>query len=97
MYTLSKIAIPMDVEFMLGDTFESLRPKLTRWERFDEAAAAVEEMMAAVAKSGPVEEEPEDQEPEGGEEGRRMGGDEAESGEESEVSFYWRCLHLLES
>lgn len=76
---------------MLSDTFESLRPKLVLYKSFGEAAAAVEEMMQAVAKAGPVEDEPEEQE--GGEEGRRAGagdgGDDAESGEESEVSC--RC------
>lgn len=73
---------------MLEDTFESLRPKLTRAERFDEARAAVEEMMAAVAKAGPAsgEEEQEEQEQEGGEDGRRPGAEEAGSGEESDVS-----------
>lgn len=81
----------MDVEFMLSDTFESLRPKLVLVKTFGEAAVAVEEMMAAVAKAGPVDDEPEEIEAEGGAEGRRAGageeGDEAEDEEESDVSW----------
>lgn len=42
----------MDVEFMLSDTFEQLRPKLVKFQNFAEAAQAVDEMMAAVSKSG---------------------------------------------
>lgn len=90
MYTLSKGTLPMDVDFMLSDTFESLRPKLVLYKSFGEAAQAVEEMMAAVAKAGPVEEEPEEGDLEGGDEGRRAGAgdavDEEEEEGESEVS-----------
>lgn len=42
----------MDVEFMLSDTFEQLRPKLELYKTFGEAAQAVDEMLAAVAISG---------------------------------------------
>jgi regulator of nonsense transcripts 2 len=44
--------MPMDVDFMLSDTYEELRPKLELFKTFSEAAAAVDEMMAAVATSG---------------------------------------------
>lgn len=49
MYTLSKRSLPMDIEFMLSDTFELLRPKLVKFQTFAEAAQAVDEMMAAAA------------------------------------------------
>lgn len=42
----------MDVEFMLADTFEQLRPNLVLFKTFAEASQAVDEMMAAVAKNG---------------------------------------------
>ncbi|KAM0751324.1 ARM repeat-containing protein [Meredithblackwellia eburnea MCA 4105] len=61
MYILAKKSIPMDVEFMVSDTFEQLRPKLVLFKEFADAAHAVDEMLAAVAKSGPVEEELEEE------------------------------------
>lgn len=44
--------MPMDVEFMMSDTFEQLRPKLVLFKTFGEAAEAVDEMLAAGAKNG---------------------------------------------
>lgn len=96
MYTLSKATVPMDVEFMLSDTFELLRPKLVLFKTFSEAAQAVEEMMAAVAKNGPGvgEEEVEEAEEEGRkgalelEEEAGEDGEESSDSEDSEVS---RC------
>ena len=52
MYVLAKGALPMDVGFMYSDTLEQVRPKLVRFQTFPEAAFAVDEMMAAVAKDG---------------------------------------------
>lgn len=52
MYVLAKGALPMDVGFMYSDTLEQVRPKLVRFQTFPEAAIAVDEMMAAVAKDG---------------------------------------------
>lgn len=52
MYVLSKGALPMDVGFMYSDTLEHLQPKLVRFATYPEAALAVEDMMAAVAKEG---------------------------------------------
>ncbi|BGP57439.1 hypothetical protein JCM8202_001997 [Rhodotorula sphaerocarpa] len=82
MYVLAKGSLPMDVGFMYSDTLEHLRPKLLKFQTFPEAAAAVEEMLAAVAKAPP---EPEEEEPDadGEGEGARPGADEAD-GEESE-------------
>ena len=52
MYTLAKASIPMDIDFMLSDTFEQLRPSLHRFKSYEEAAEAVQEMFLAVAKDG---------------------------------------------
>lgn len=38
--------LPMDVDFMLTDTFEGLRPKLTLFASYEEAAAAFDEIVA---------------------------------------------------
>ncbi|GAA5821683.1 hypothetical protein JCM11251_000968 [Rhodosporidiobolus azoricus] len=78
LYVLSKGALPMDVGFMYSDTLEQLRPKLARFATFPEAAQAVDEMMAAVAKDAPPDEEVDEQD---GQEGARPGADE--EGEES--------------
>lgn len=87
----------MDVDFMLSDTFEQLRPNITLYKTFDEAVIAVDEMLASVAKSGPIEDDPED----GRDDGRRDGGEEGveeeeggessgedEDDEEGEVSLF---------
>jgi len=50
LYVLSKGLLPMDVEFMLSDTFEAIRPKLERFRTFAEAAAAVDAMFAEQAE-----------------------------------------------
>lgn len=52
MYVLVKGTLPMDVGFMYADTMEQLRPKMTLYKTFPEAASAVDEMMAAVAREG---------------------------------------------
>lgn len=47
-YILSKAQpLPMDVDFMLSDTMEVLRPSFVLKHTFDEAAAAVDEMLVA--------------------------------------------------
>ena len=91
MYVLAKGSLPMDVGFMYSDTLEHLRPKLVKFQTFPEAAIAVEEMMAAVARALPEPEEDE-QDVEGEGEGARPGADEVEEEEsetdgESEVSI----------
>ncbi|TFY71699.1 hypothetical protein EVG20_g1301 [Dentipellis fragilis] len=45
-YVLCKEPIPMDVEFMLTDTLEAVRPKMGMFKNLEEAAAAVDEMFA---------------------------------------------------
>ncbi|KAG0661052.1 hypothetical protein C6P46_004159 [Rhodotorula mucilaginosa] len=83
MYVLAKGSLPMDVGFMYSDTLEHLRPKLVKFQTFPEAAVAVDEMMAAVAKAPPEPEEDE-QDVEGEGQGARPGADEVDE-EESET------------
>ena len=46
-YILSKVQpLPMDVDFMLSDTLEALRPQFVLKKSFEEAAEAVDEMFA---------------------------------------------------
>ncbi|GAA5822482.1 hypothetical protein JCM5353_000523 [Sporobolomyces roseus] len=80
MYVLVKGTLPMDVGFMYADTMEQLRPKMTLYKTFPEAAVAVDEMMASVSKEAPADEEVDEID---GREGPREGADE-EGEEESE-------------
>ncbi|KZO98973.1 ARM repeat-containing protein [Calocera viscosa TUFC12733] len=50
MYVHCKEAIPMDVEFMITDTIEALRPKMTLYKTYDESAAAVNEIFRLQAQ-----------------------------------------------
>ncbi|ORY33038.1 armadillo-type protein [Naematelia encephala] len=52
LYVTCKSEIPMDVEFMLSDTLDALRPKAPRLKTFAEAAAAVDELLGAQAQDG---------------------------------------------
>lgn len=38
--------LPMDIDFMVSDTFETLRPKLVLFGTYEEAAVAVDDMFA---------------------------------------------------
>ncbi|KZT08499.1 transcription factor [Laetiporus sulphureus 93-53] len=46
LYVLSKAPLPMDVEFMLTDSIEAIRPKLNMFKTYEEAASAVDDMFA---------------------------------------------------
>ncbi|KAF8483178.1 ARM repeat-containing protein [Gautieria morchelliformis] len=48
LYTLCKGLLPMDVEFMLSDSLEAVRPQLVRFKTFEEAAFAVDDIITAV-------------------------------------------------
>nr|XP_018259411.1 uncharacterized protein I303_08339 [Kwoniella dejecticola CBS 10117]OBR81569.1 hypothetical protein I303_08339 [Kwoniella dejecticola CBS 10117] len=50
LYVTCKTEIPMDVEFMLTDTLDTLRPKMTHLKTFNEAAAKVDEILALGAE-----------------------------------------------
>ena len=48
LYVHCKNSVPMDVEFMLNDSLEAVRPKLVQFKSFEEAAVAVDEMFNVV-------------------------------------------------
>ncbi|CCL99869.1 uncharacterized protein FIBRA_01894 [Fibroporia radiculosa] len=54
LYVLCKASLPMDVEFMLTDSLEAVRPKLTMFKSFDEAVVAVDEMFNTVYQNAGV-------------------------------------------
>ncbi|KAL5523773.1 hypothetical protein ACEPAG_7946 [Sanghuangporus baumii] len=55
MYILAKDPLPMDVEFMLEDSLEAVRPKLNRFKNFEEAARAVDELFTQVLQNTSIE------------------------------------------
>ncbi|WWC72867.1 uncharacterized protein I206_106831 [Kwoniella pini CBS 10737] len=65
LYVACKTEIPMDVDFMLTDTLDALRPKSPRLKTFNEAAAKVDEILALGAQ------EADDESEDGSEEGDR--------------------------
>ncbi|KZT65935.1 ARM repeat-containing protein [Daedalea quercina L-15889] len=54
LYVLCKEPLPMDVEFMLTDSLEAVRPKLTVLKTFEEAAVAVDEMFATALQNAGI-------------------------------------------
>ena len=79
LYILSKGPRPLDIDFMITDTFEQLRPKTARFTSYGEAVFAVDEMFAAIAKEGA----PADEEAEAAEEDERRAVSEADGASES--------------
>ncbi|KAI0071735.1 transcription factor [Panus rudis PR-1116 ss-1] len=51
MYILCKDPLPMDIEFMLNDSLEAVRPKLVMYKTYEEAATAVDEMFVAALQN----------------------------------------------
>jgi regulator of nonsense transcripts 2 len=49
LYVVCKGEMPMDVNFMLSDILQALRPKAKRLVTFAEAAAAIDELVSAQA------------------------------------------------
>ncbi|WVR08877.1 hypothetical protein IAU60_005936 [Kwoniella sp. DSM 27419] len=79
LYVTCKSELPMDVNFMLTDTLDALRPKATHLKTFAEAAAAVDELLAAGAGDQVDDDVSED----GSEEGDRNGNDLPDDGPEA--------------
>ncbi|KAG0277333.1 hypothetical protein BGZ95_006119, partial [Linnemannia exigua] len=52
MYILSKESVPLEIEYMIEDTFTELRPKLRRFQSYEEAYAAVEALHGPLGGSG---------------------------------------------
>ncbi|EIN12047.1 transcription factor [Punctularia strigosozonata HHB-11173 SS5] len=53
-YVLCKDPIPMDVEFMLSDSLEAVRPKLVIPKSIEEAANAVDDMLNAALQTAGI-------------------------------------------
>ncbi|KAI0688727.1 transcription factor [Cerioporus squamosus] len=90
LYVHCKEPLPMDVEFMLNDSFEAVRPKMTLFKSFEEAAVAVDEMFnAALQDAGSNGDVGDDSgEESGGEdddEERERGEDEDEDDEQTQL------------
>ncbi|THH05283.1 hypothetical protein EW145_g4909 [Phellinidium pouzarii] len=82
-YIFTKEPLPMDVEFMLEDSFEAVRPKMDRYKEFDEAAHAVDEMFNQVLQTTNVIDDDGDDSGEDSD-GDREGGELQESEEDED-------------
>ncbi|TDL26278.1 ARM repeat-containing protein [Rickenella mellea] len=84
LYTFTKIDLPMDVEFMLSDSLEALRPNLVKFKTFEDAAFAVDDMFdAAMQKTVGSDGEGDDGE-DSGDDSDRERDDDAEEEEEDD-------------
>ncbi|KAL4242698.1 Nonsense-mediated mRNA decay protein Nmd2/UPF2 [Abortiporus biennis] len=86
MYVHCKAPLPMDVDFMLTDSIEAVRPKMVMYKTFDEAANAVDDIFsAAFQNAGLAATEAEDSGEDSGddEEGERRGDNEEEEAEQA--------------
>lgn len=50
LYVLCKAELPMEIDFMVADTLEMLRPKIAPFKTFEEAAEATDELLASLAE-----------------------------------------------
>ncbi|EJD02975.1 transcription factor [Fomitiporia mediterranea MF3/22] len=60
LYVFTKENLPMEVEFMLEDTLEALRPKMNKLKDFEEAAHAVDELFTQILHTNVNDAEGED-------------------------------------
>ncbi|THG98656.1 hypothetical protein EW026_g3557 [Hermanssonia centrifuga] len=81
LYVLCKDPLPMDVDFMLSDSMEALRPKLVMFKTFEEAAVAVDEMFSVAFQNAGLATGDDSGEEEDEEEGERRDTNEEEDGE----------------
>ncbi|KAH9832305.1 ARM repeat-containing protein [Rhodofomes roseus] len=87
-YVLCKDSLPMDVEFMLTDSLEAVRPKMSVYKTFEEAAVAVEEMFNIAFQNAGIttaEDSGDESDGEDGEE-RRGGGEEEDEDQMQTIS-----------
>ncbi|OCH88273.1 transcription factor [Obba rivulosa] len=54
LYVHCKVPLPMDVDFMLSDSLEAVRPNLVRFKTFEEAAVAVDEMISSALQNAGI-------------------------------------------
>lgn len=81
MYVLSKDPLPMDVEFMLYDSLEAVRPKLVMFKTFEEAVLTVDEMFTVAFQTAGLVAGEDSGEDSGGEGPKRGREDEEETEE----------------
>ncbi|KAF8638034.1 hypothetical protein AX16_010666 [Volvariella volvacea WC 439] len=79
-YIHCKEPLPMDVDFMVSDSLEAVRPKLEMAKTIEEAAAAVDNMLAAAFQGTAGEDSGDDS----GDEGERPEEQEDEDGEDED-------------
>ncbi|THH26707.1 hypothetical protein EUX98_g7481 [Antrodiella citrinella] len=80
LYILCKQPLPMDVDFMLTDSMEALRPKLVVAKTFEEAAIAVDELFnSALQNAGLISGD--DSGDDSGDEGERREGNNEDDGD----------------
>lgn len=87
MYLRCKEPPPMDVDFLLQDTFEELRPKLNIYATYEEASKAVQEMFSSISDRGEKADDDEMQEDEErieGEDKQSEPGDHEDGGSDSD-------------
>ncbi|KAF9186588.1 hypothetical protein BGZ51_000327 [Haplosporangium sp. Z 767] len=51
MYILAKESVPLEIEYMIEDTFAELRPKMRRFQTYEEALPAVEELRGPLGSN----------------------------------------------
>ncbi|KIK67319.1 hypothetical protein GYMLUDRAFT_156182 [Collybiopsis luxurians FD-317 M1] len=87
-YVQCKDPLPMDVEFMLYDSLEAVRPKFEMQKTVEEAANAVDEMLAAAFQNVDLGDADDSGEESGeDEEGRRGEDDEEKEEDEDDDEF----------
>lgn len=82
LYCLCKQEMPMDVEFMLSDTLETIRPKMVPFKNFLEAAEATDELLATMSQDVLPDDDDDEEESDGESEGEHRGDDDKEEDED---------------
>ncbi|KAF8633394.1 hypothetical protein AX17_004565 [Amanita inopinata Kibby_2008] len=84
-YIHCKEPLPMDVDFMVSDSIEAVRPKVTLAKTLEDAAAAVDEMFSSAFQEAVPDEESSD---DSGEEDERREGEVLEEDEDEDVGIH---------
>ncbi|TBU55635.1 transcription factor [Dichomitus squalens] len=93
LYVHCKNPLPMDVEFMLNDSLEAVRPKLVQFRNFEEASSAVDEMFNVALQNAGIARDIGDADNDSGEESggedddedkERRGGEEEEEDDQTQ-------------
>ncbi|KAI0260818.1 ARM repeat-containing protein [Gloeopeniophorella convolvens] len=82
-YILCKEPMPMDTEFMVTDSLEAIRPKMTVLKNIEDAANAIDEMFASITLQNNDPAGGDDSGDDSGDEGERPANEEDEDEEEA--------------